>query len=437
MIDIRMSFIDSQAGVALYLASLGLLDEETIMHRVVVTGMGTITPVGHTLSETWQSVVEGRSGAGPITLFDTTGYDIHTAAEVKDFNPAATLGVKTARRQDRFEQLANVAASEAITNSGLEITDENSIRIGQAISCAFGGIMSMVEQITLLNAEGPHRVDPLGLTRFMTTSPSVSIAHGLRGPSFSAASACATGADGIGLAYHMLRAGIVDAMVAGGVDAPLCTLAIATFNQMRAYSQRNDATPRPFSADRDGLILGEGAGVLVLETLDHASARGAAILAEVAGYGATSDAYHIAAPLAEGTGSAAAISVALNDAKLNPEDVDYISAHGTGTTINDSAETFALKRALGEHAYNIPISSTKSMTGHMMGAAGAVEAAFCIQAICTGTIPPTINYTTPDPQCDLDYVPNTARNAHIDVAMSNAFGFGGHNSVLIFKHFVG
>jgi 3-oxoacyl-[acyl-carrier-protein] synthase II len=408
-----------------------------IMHRVVVTGMGAITPVGLTLAETWQSVIEGRSGAGPITLFDTRGFGIHTAAEVKNFNPTALLGFKTARRQDRFEQFANVAANEAVAQSGLEITEENSTRIGQSISCAFGGIMSMVEQITLLNAEGPQRVDPLGLTRFMTTSPSVSIAHGLRGPSFSAASACATGADGIGLAFQMLRAGIVDAMVAGGVDAPLCTLALATFNQMRAYSQRDDATPRPFSADRDGLILGEGAGVLVLETLDHALMRGADILAEVVGYGATSDAYHIAAPLEDGTGSAAAIGVALHDAKLNPEDIDYISAHGTGTIINDSAETVALKQALGEHAYSIPVSSTKSMTGHMMGASGAVEAAFCIQAICNDIMPPTINYAEPDPQCDLDYVPNIAREAQIDVAMSNAFGFGGHNSVLIFKHFAG
>jgi len=343
--------------------------------------------------------------------------------------------VKAARRQDRFEQLANVAANEALTHSGLEITEANSHRIGQAISCAFGGIMSMFEQITLLNAEGPRRVDPLGLTRFMTTSPSISITHNLRGPSFSVASACATGADGIGIAFQMLRAGIVDAMVAGGADAPLTPLSLATFDQMRAYSHREDATPRPFSADRDGLILGEGAGVLVLETLEHALARGAEILAEITGYGATSDAYHIAAPREDGSESAAAIRVALADARIAPEDVDYVSAHGTGTTINDAAETLALKTALGEHAYGIPISSTKSMTGHMMGAAGAVEAIFCVQAIQSNIVPPTINYTEPDPVCDLDYVPNTARDVSVDVAMSNSFGFGGHNSVLIVRRF--
>lgn len=405
------------------------------MNRIVVTGYGAITPLGLTASATWEALLAGQSGVGPLTLFDTSQFEIHTAAEVKGFDPAAVVGAKSARRMDRFEQLANAATQEALAHSGLTITDENNRRIGLSVGSAFGGIMSMVEQITTLNARGPRDVDPLGLTKFMTTSPSITINHNIKGPSFSAASACATGADGIGLAYRLLREGVVDVMLAGGADAAIASLTVAIFDRMRAHSHRPDHTPSPFSADRDGLIIGEGAAVLVLERLEHARERGASILAELIGYGATSDAYHIVAQPEDGAGAAAAIRAALADAGITPDQIDYINAHGTGTSINDSAETMAIKSALGERAYHIPISSTKSMTGHMMGAAGAAEAIFCIQAIQNGIVPPTINYNTPDPACDLDYIPNQAREAQVRIAMSNSFGFGGHNAVLIFRTF--
>ncbi len=407
------------------------------MPRVVVTGCGLVSPLGLTAADSWQALIAGRSGVGPITLFDASRFDVTAAAEVRGFDPAALLGVRAARRLDRFEQLASVAAREALAQSGLETAGPDAHRIGLSIACAFGGITSMVEQITLLNAEGPRRIDPLGLTRFMTTSPGIAIEHGIHGPSFSVASACATGADGIGLAYQLVRAGVVEAMIAGGADAPITSLSLAVFDQMRAYSHRAEGTPSPFSAGRDGLVLGEGAGVLVLESLDHARRRGASILAELAGYGATTDAYHLVAPREDGAESAAAIRAALDDARLPPAAVDAVNAHGTGTPLNDAAETRALKGALGDHAYRIPVSATKSMTGHMMGAAGAAEAVFCIQMIRQGIVPPTLNYRGADPDCDLDYVVEGARERPVRVALSNAFGFGGHNSVLVFRAFPG
>lgn len=405
------------------------------MNRVVVTGFGAVTPVGLTAQTTWEALLAGQSGVGPITLFDASGYGVQVAAEVKGFDAAAVVGAKAARRMDRFEQLANAATQEALLHSGLAITEENSQRVGLSVGSAFGGITSMVEQITTLNSRGPREVDPLGLTRFMTTSPSISISHNIKGPSFSAASACATGADGIGLALQLLRRGVVDAMLAGGADAAVASLPIAIFDRMRAYSHRSDHTPSPFSADRDGLIIGEGAAVLVLERLEHAEARNAPILSELIGYGATSDAYHLVAPPEDGAGAAAAIRAALEDAQVTSDKIDYVNAHGTATPINDRTETAAIKSALSERAYDIPISSTKSMTGHMMGASGAAEAIFCIQAIQYSALPPTINYHEPDPACDLDCVPNQAREAQVRVAMSNSFGFGGHNAVLIFKAF--
>lgn len=402
-----------------------------MMERVVVTGMGAITPLGLSAEESWQNALAGRSGVGPITLFDErTGL---AAAEAHTFDAEAWLGRKAARRMDRYEQMANVAANEAIEQSGLVIDASNRERIGLSISCAFGGLQSMIEAITAINETGPERVSPLGLPRFMTTSPTISIAHDLRGPSFSAASACATGADGIGIACQMIRAGVVDGMIAGGADAPITSLGLATFDRMHAYSHRQTGTPSPFSVERDGIIAGEGAGVLVLESLSHAQARGADIRAELAGYGATTDAYHVVAPREDGTESARAIRLALDDARIEPGSVDYINAHGTGTTLNDAAETKAIKLAFGPQAAYVPISSTKSMMGHMMGASGAVEAIFCILAIRDGAIPPTINYQTPDPACDLDYVPNEGRQVPVNVAMSNAFGFGGHNAVLVFR----
>ena len=407
------------------------------MQRVVVTGMGAITPLGDSAVETWESAAAGKSGVAPITLFDPSAFGVRLAAEVKGFDAAAKLGVRAARREDRFELLADVATNEALDASGLEITEANAYRIGLSVSSAFGGLASMEHEITALNAGGPRSVDPFGLTKFMTTSPSISIERGIRGPSFSAASACATGADGIGLAFQMIRAGIVDAMVAGGADCAITGLSVATFDRMRAYSHQSERTPRPFSAGRDGLILGEGAATLILESLDHALRRGATVLAELAGYAATTDAWHITAPPDDGAPAAQAIRLALADARLNLDEVDTINAHGTGTLANDAAEIMAIKGAFGERAYDIPISATKSMTGHMMGAAGAVEAILCIQAIRTGVIPPTINFDTPDPACDLDVTPNAAREKPVRVAMSNSFGFGGHNSVLVFKAWEG
>ncbi len=407
------------------------------MHRVVITGIGAITPLGHTAESTWASVVEGQSGIGPITSFDTTDFPIKVAAEIRDFDPADYLDRREVRRQDRFEWLANVAALEALANSGLAANGHNNHRIGVIISSGVGGIDTFYDQAKVLMEEGPRRMSPFAVTRVMTNGAAgtVSIAHGFQGPAYCVTSACASAADAIGLAGQLIRAGIVDAVVAGGTEAGVTEFGIASFYRIGAYSSREDCTPSPFSATRDGLVMGEGSAILVLESLEHAEARGANILGELVGYGATSDAHHITAPAENGAGSAAAVKLALADAGLSPEDIDYVNAHGTGTALNDIAETAALKSALGDAAYNIPVTSTKSMTGHMMGATGALEAMFCLQAMRDGIVPPTINYTDPDPECDLDYVPNEARRMPVNVAMSNSFGFGGHNAVLIFKSF--
>lgn len=405
------------------------------MRRVVFTGYGVVSPLGLTAEETWSALIEGRSGVGPITLFDTSGFEVKMAAEVKGFDPAATLGRRAARRQDRFELFANAAAREALWHSGLEISDANRHRVGLSVSSAFGGLTSMLEEMEVLAERGPAHVSPFGLPKFTTTPDTISIAHGLRGPSFSVASACASGADGIGLAFQLIRAGVVDAMLAGGADAGITTLGIGAFDRMRAYSHRTRYTPSPFSAGRDGIVMGEGAAVLVLESLEHARQRGAEIHVELVGYAATSDAYHITAPMEDGAAGAAAIRLALEDASLDPNQIDYINAHGTGTPLNDVSETRAIKSALGAQAYQVPISATKSMTGHMMGATGALEAMICALAIQHGIVPPTINYLEPDPECDLDYVPDEVRELPIRVAISNAFGFGGHNTVLVLKRF--
>jgi len=407
------------------------------MRRVVVTGYGTISPLGLTAKETWEGIKAGHSGMGPITLFDASRFGVQYAAEVKNFDPKSVLDHREARRQDRFEWFASAAAAEALEHSGFEITEESSKRIGVAISSGIGGLTSMEEQIGILHQKGPRSLSPFGIPRIMGNGAAgmVSILYNLRGPSFSVASACASGADGIGMATLLIRMGKVDAMVAGGTEAPITGLSVGGFDRIGAASHRTNETPSPFSAHRDGLMVGEGAGVLILENLDYARARRAEIFAEVIGYGASADAFHITAPTEDGEGSAQAILHALEDAHLSPQDIDYINAHGTGTPLNDEAETKAVKLALGSQAYEIPISSTKSMTGHMMGASGAMEAVFCIQAMHDGIIPPTINYLEPDPTCDLDYVPNEAREAHITTAMSNSFGFGGHNVVLIFRAF--
>lgn len=409
------------------------------MHRVVITGMGAITPLGHTAETTWQNLLEGQSGVDTITLFDASDFPVHVAAEIKDFDPSEYLDRREVRREDRYQWIAQVAAQEAIEDSGLEITDENAHRIGVVVSSGVGGIDTFYEQALVLDDEGPRRISPFAIPRVMTNGAAglISIEYGVRGPTYCVTSACASAADGLGLTSYLIRSGVIDAAIAGGSEAGITPFGIASFYRIGAYSSRDDCTPAPFSADRDGLVMGEGACILILESLEHAQARGANILAELVGYAASSDAHHITAPIEDGTGSASAIQQAMEDAKVNPDEMDYINAHGTGTPLNDAAETAAIKRALGDAAYNIPISSTKSMTGHMMGSTGALEAMFCIQAIRDNKVPPTINYTTLDPECDLDYIPNEARDVKVSIASSNSFGFGGHNAVLVLKEFTG
>lgn len=405
--------------------------------RIVITGMGTVSPLGLNVKETWENAIAGVSGVAPITLFDPSDSQVKVACEVKNFVPERYMDLKEARRRDRFEQFAIVAAKEAWEQSGLQVTEENAGRIGVVISSAIGGLKSLQDAIFTLKDEGPRRVSPFLIPMLMANGGAgvVSIDLGLKGPSFSVASACASGADGIGMAWLMLRAGIVDVVLAGAAEATVTPTGVAAFDRIGAMSRRTDpsTTPQPFDKERDGLVMGEGAAVLVLERESHARARGAEILAELAGYAATADAFHVTAPDEQGRGGAAAIRLALEAAGVAPDQVGYINAHGTATPLNDLAETLAIKAAFGHLAYSIPISSTKSMTGHMMGATGALEALFCVQAVRTGILPPTINYRTPDPECDLDYIPNQAREKKIDVAISNAFGFGGHNAVLVIR----
>ncbi len=409
------------------------------MNRIVVTGFGSLTPVGSTAEESWKAIREGVSGIGPITLFDVSNFPIQIAAEVKNFSPEDKLDRKEVRRQDRFELMAQIAALEALEHSGLNVEQEDPTRIGVVVSSGVGGMETLMDQIPLVVEEGPRKLSPFAIPRIMSNGASglISIAHGFRGPSFSVASACASASDGIGVCLQFLRSGLADVMVAGGSETGISMFGVGSFYRIGAYTPRLDHTPSPFSGDRDGLVMGEGSAVLILETLDHAKARGAQILGEIAGYGASADAFHVTAPTEDGSGSASAIDRALNDAKLDPTDVDYINAHGTGTPLNDSAETMAIKQTFGDHAYNIPISSTKSMTGHCMGATAALEAVFCLQAIRDGIVPPTINYREPDKVCDLDYVPNEARSVKVRTAISHAFGFGGHNSVLVIRKFEG
>jgi 3-oxoacyl-[acyl-carrier-protein] synthase II len=410
------------------------------MEKIVITGMGTVNPLGLSVAESWKNVVNGVSGVSNITLFDTSGWNVDIACELKGFDPANYMDAKEARRRDRYEQMGVAAAKEAIAQSGLEITDANRARIGVIVASAIGGMKSIQDAIFILKDEGPRRVSPFLIPMLMPNGASglIAIDYGIKGPSFSVASACASGADGIGMAWMMLRAGIIDAAVTGGAEATICETGVGAFDRIGAMSRRNDdysMTPAPFDKNRDGLVMGEGAGVLVLERESSAKARGANILAELAGYAGTSDAYHVTAPDANGAGGAAAICAALETAGANLDEVGYVSAHGTGTPLNDAAETKAIKSAFGKQAYNVAISSTKSMTGHMMGATGALEAIFCAQVVREGIIPPTIHYETPDPECDLDYVPNKAREQKVDVAISNAFGFGGHNAVLVVRKY--
>jgi 3-oxoacyl-[acyl-carrier-protein] synthase II len=408
--------------------------------RIVVTGLGAISPLGLSASASWENAVNGVSGVGPITLFDTEDFLVKIACEVKDFNPEDYMSYRVIRRRDRFQQFAAAAAKEAIEQSGLEIPVDNPGRVGSIISAAIGGVHAFDEAILTLFEAGPRRINPFTIPMLMANGSAglVSIDYGFRGPSYSIASACASGADGIGTAWTLMRAGVIDMAVTGGSEATIRPIGVGCFDRLGAMSRRNEdysMTPQPFDRDRDGLVMGEGAGILVLETESHARSRGADILAELIGYAATSDAFHITAPAEDGAGGAEAISLALESAGRNLDEIDYINAHGTGTPLNDLSETRAIKTAFGDHAYNIPISSTKSMTGHMMGATGALEAVFCVYSIRNNVIPPTIHYQTPDPECDLDYVPNEARELPVKVVMSNSFGFGGHNAVLVFQEY--
>jgi len=410
------------------------------MNRVVITGSGAITPLGLNIKDTWEAAKNGVSGVGPITLFDASNFLVKIAAEVKGFDPALTMDAKEARRRDRYEQMAVAATKEALDNSGLTVTEQNAGRIGIFVGSGGGGLISIQEAVETMVASGPRRVDPFTIPKLMANGAAgvIAIDNGIKGPTMAVLSACASGADSIGLAVNMIRSGTVDAAVAGASEATVSKIGIASFDRLGAMSRRNDDysfTPQPFDKNRDGLVMGEGAAILILESLDHAKARSANILAEIVGYASTGDAFHITAPEEKGVGSAAAMRQALENAKADITEVDYISAHGTGTPLNDAAETRAVKAAFGERAYEIPMSSTKSMTGHIMGMTGALEAIFCTLAIRDNVLPPTIHYQTPDPECDLDYIPNTAREKHVNLCISNSFGFGGHNAVLAIKRF--
>jgi beta-ketoacyl-acyl-carrier-protein synthase II len=371
-------------------------------------------------------------------LLDASHLQVQIACEVKGFQPDNYMEPREARRRDRFEQFAAASAQEALRQSGLEVSESDAARVGVIISSAIGGLNSTMDTANTLRESGPRRVSPFAIPMLMANGAAgmVSIDYGFRGPSLSVASACASGADGIGLAWLMLRSGLIDVAVAGASEATITEIGLAAFDRVGAMSRRNQdysQTPQPFDLNRDGLVMGEGAAILVLETESHARRRGAQILAELAGYAATADAFHITAPAQDGAGGAQAIRLALESAAVDLSEIGYINAHGTATELNDLSETRAIKAAFGELAYHIPISSTKSMTGHMMGATGALEAIFCVQAIRLGLLPPTIHYQTPDPDCDLDYIPNQAREKKIRVAVSNAFGFGGHNAVLVVR----
>jgi len=410
--------------------------------KVVVTGMGCVSPVGNTVKETWDSLLAGTSGSGPITLFDASRHKTRFAAEVKGFDAAAILGNREARKMDRFTQFATVASLEALEQSGLKIDDSNRDRVGVLIGSGIGGIGTIMDQAAVLSERGPDRLSPFLVPMMISDSASgmLAIRFGARGPNMSIATACASGNNAIGEAFEMVRRGSADVMIAGASEAALVSLAMAGMNVMGALSTRNDdyaTASRPFDKDRDGFLMGEGAGVLILEELEHAKARGATILAELSGYGTTDDAHHISAPAENGAGAAMSMKLALEDAGLATTDIEYINAHGTSTPLNDKSETAAIKAVFGEQAYKIPVSSTKSMTGHLLGASGAVEAVFSILAIREGMIPATINYSTPDPLCDLDVVPNTARKVTVKHVMSNSFGFGGHNATLVFSKFEG
>jgi 3-oxoacyl-[acyl-carrier-protein] synthase II len=409
-------------------------------NRVVVTGIGILSPIGLDVSTTWEGLIAGKSGIDYITLFDAESFDTKIAGEVKGFEPTDYINRKDAHRMDRFAQLAVAASRQAIEQARLQPELSNGYDVGVIVGSGIGGIITLSEQVRVLLEKGPGSVNPFLIPMMIAdmAPAQISINLGVRGPNFCTTSSCSSSSDAIGTAYEVIKRGDAQAMITGGSEAIVTPIGIAGFNACRALSTRNSepqAASRPFDAERDGFVVGEGAAILILENLAFAQKRGANILAEMTGYGASSDAYHITQPSEDGSGAIKAIKITLSKAGLTPNDVDYINAHGTSTPLNDKVETMAVKAVFGDRAYHIPISSTKSMTGHLIGSAGAIEAAICVMAIQNGIIPPTINLTHPDPECDLDYVANTARQAKITTAMSNSFGFGGHNSVLVFRKY--
>jgi 3-oxoacyl-[acyl-carrier-protein] synthase II len=410
--------------------------------RVVITGMGAVTPLGIGVDETWAAMLAGKSGVGAITHFDATDFATKIAGEVKGFDPADYIEPKEIKKMDRFIHLAVAAAKMAMGQSGLDVTEENAERVGVMVGSGMGGLIAIEKYHEIMLERGPRKITPFFIPMLIVNlaSGQISIIYGAKGPNSAVVTACATGTHNVGDAFKIIQRGDADAMIAGGTESCITPMGIGGFNAMKALSTRNDEpmrASRPFDAERDGFVMGEGAGVMVLEELEFAKLRGADILAEVAGYGLTGDAYHLTAPAPNGEGAARCIKMALNDAGMRPEEVDYVNAHGTSTKFNDEFETMAIKSALGPHAYKVPVSSTKSMTGHLLGAAGGVEAIVVVKSIIHGKVPPTINYENPDPECDLDYVPNAARDVKVDAALSNSFGFGGTNGCLLFKRFIG
>lgn len=410
------------------------------MERVVVTGLGAVTPVGNNVNGFWNSIVAGRGGVGKVTLFDASGYTSKIAAEVKDFNPEEFVSKKDVSRMDRFVHFAMAASIMAVKDSGLSFEKEDPYRTGVLIGSGIGGLKTIEEQHSIYLEKGPGRISPFLIPMLIINMASgrVAMHYGLKGPNTAVTTACATGSHAIGDSFKIIQRGDADVIITGGSEAAITPLGYGGFCALKAFSTRNDEpekASRPFDARRDGFVIGEGSGVVVLESYSHAIKRGARIYAEVAGYGFTADAYHMTAPDPTGEPAMRAIKIAIKDAGLNCDEIDYINAHGTSTLLNDRCETNAIKKVFGERAYKIPVSSTKSMTGHMLGAAGGVEFIVCVLSIVNGIIPPTINYEHPDPECDLDYVPNKAREAKVKTAISNSLGFGGHNVTLTIRKF--
>jgi len=409
-------------------------------NRVVITGIGALSPLGLDMTTTWEGLVAGSSGIDNITLFDAKDHETRFAGEVKGFDPIMHIGRKEARRMDRFAQMAVVASQQAIEQSGLDINHANQDNIGIIIGSGIGGLNSLYIQAKTMIEKGVDKVSPFMIPMMMSdmAAAQVSIILGVRGPNLCTTSACSSSADAIGVALELITRGGAEAVITGGSESIINPIGIAGFNALKAISTRNnepELASRPFDMERDGFVISEGACILIMESLEHAQKRGADILAEVVSYGASADAYHITQPAEDGGGAIRAMQLALDKAGMKAEDIDYINAHGTSTQLNDRMETTAIKAVFGDHAYRLAVSSTKSMIGHLLGASGAMEAAICVMAIKDGILPPTINLTNPDPDCDLDYVPNTARHAEVNTTLSSSFGFGGHNSVLIFRKY--